>query len=723
MKYCLFIVMAFTVATINAQNVGVNNTDPQTALDIEGRLRIRATAVTVTSAAVTITGTAGCYSLVGTPGTDFTVTLPTGTLGSLLLIENNTNQMANVAGLAKLLPGKARLFVKGQTDWILAHDAESQLEKITENANTGWRLLGRDTASYGNIGLDAVDLSASIGPSTTKGATGAYALASGYNTTASGYNAVALGRTTTADGFISTAMGFNTTAGGDFSTVFGNSAAANGAYATAMGQSSVANGQWSTATGAFTNALGNYSTAMGAYTTAKSYQSLAIGQFNDTILGASATVWVATDPILTIGNGNGPGFLSNAMTVYKNGTLELQNLSSEPSNFANKFYVLNSEPYYSGKNLQSQLEKITEAGNTGWRLLGRNPDYYGNIGFSAVDLSSNENPSTTHGARGSYAFAAGYSTKALESYTTAMGQSTEASGIASTAFGIQSIANGIAATAMGHTTAANGEAATAMGKSTTAGGAYATAIGYLSTANGQSSLATGEYSIANAPVATAMGYTTTASGQYATAMGANSTASGFASTAMGVSSTATGTYATAMNYYTTARGVASTAMGYSTTAKAYASLSIGQYNDTIAGASPNSWVATDPVLTVGNGSGLFNLSNAMTVYKNGNADLNGYTRLGAADDGSPRIKIKKITTTLNGTGNGSVAHGLIESKILGLQVKVTNQFNSLVFNGNSIPNNSFNAFVNAGNVVISPVTGSFSDLVNRPATIIITYEE
>lgn len=693
-----------------AQNVGINNTNPQTALDIEGRLRIRPVALTVSGATVAIpNGNTGYHTLSGTPGTDFTVTMPTGTPGSFLLIENSTANVATITGLTNILPGKLRLFLRGNTDWVLAAEGESQLEKISEGGNTGWRLLGRSSSNYGNIGQDAVDLSNSIGASTVRGATG--------------FNATALGRGTTADGFIATAMGFGTTASGDFSTALGNGTLASGYYSTAMGQSATASGQGATAMGFGSDASGNYATAMGAYTSAKAYLSLAIGQFNDTVLGANATTWIGTDPILTIGNGTGPGFRSNAMTVYKNGTFDVQNLLSEPANYLNKFYVLNSEPYYSGKSLLGQLEKINEAGNTGWRLLGRNPANYGNIGFDAIDLSYNNIASATHGATGTNAFATGTSTTAGNAHATAMGYQTTAAGTYTTALGFSTIANGSSSIAMGSETTANGEAATAMGKSTTAGGQYATAMGRFSNAAGQSSMAMGEYTTAIAPVATAMGYSTTASGQYATAMGSGAIANGFASTAMGATTIASGTYATAINYNSTAAGVASTAAGYATIARAYSSLAIGQYNDTIAGSSPSSWVPADPVLTIGNGTGPSSLNNAMTVYKNGNADLNGYTRLGAYADGSPRIKIKKLTLTLNGTANGSVPHGLTESKILGLQVKVTNQFNSLVFNGSNIANNAFNAFVNAGSVVISPVAGNFNDLVNRPATILITYEE
>ena len=41
------------------------------------------------------------------------------------------------------------------------------------------------------------------------------------------------------------------------------------------------------------------------------------------------------------------------------------------------------------------LEQITENGNSGWRLLGREPENYGDIGYGALDLSYNINPSIT----------------------------------------------------------------------------------------------------------------------------------------------------------------------------------------------------------------------------------------------------------------------------------------------------------------------------------------
>src|SRR5690606_5742838 len=61
-----------------------------------------------------------------------------------------------------------------------------QLEKITEGANTGYRLKGANPANYGDIGSNAIDLSISTGASGNRGATGTHSFAVGQNSRASG---------------------------------------------------------------------------------------------------------------------------------------------------------------------------------------------------------------------------------------------------------------------------------------------------------------------------------------------------------------------------------------------------------------------------------------------------------------------------------------------------------------------------------------------------------
>ena len=59
------------------------------------------------------------------------------------------------------------------------------------------------------------------------------------------------------------------------------------------------------------------------------------------------------------------------------------------------------------------LEQITEGSNTGWRLIGRDPNNYGDIGNGAIDLSYGSSASTTYGATGDYSFCVGFRQKLL----------------------------------------------------------------------------------------------------------------------------------------------------------------------------------------------------------------------------------------------------------------------------------------------------------------------
>lgn len=315
----------------------------------------------------------------------------------------------------------------------------------------------------------------------------------------------------------------------------------------------------------------------------------------------------------------------------------LGNVSIQPRN--SRLFLGSSSGWIQAHEIGG-LEKITENSITGWRLVGRDPENYGDIGENAVDFSTSTGfPSNTNGATGASSFAAG-------SFTTA-------GGVASSAFGTGSRAFG----------------------------AYSTAMGLQCTAQNFSSVALGNYTQAN------------------------------------------GQSSIALNEKSLAVGQRSAALGFATHAKASTSLAIGQFNDTIASSNASLWIDTDPVFMIGNGTSEMNRTNALTVFKNGNTDVTGFTRLGRLAEGAPRIKVKRLSGTLNGVGNATIAHGVTTGKILGLEARVTNQFGSLVFGGNTIPNNSFNAFVSGSSVLINAVAGSNGDIINQAFTILLTYEE
>jgi hypothetical protein len=170
------------------------------------------------------------------------------------------------------------------------------LEKITEGSNTGWRLIGRNPANYGNIGMNAVDISSSLTASSTRGAQGEYSFAQGRNTRASATAAVA----------------------------FGDNTQATSQYAFAHGTDSQATNNSAEAGGNNTAASGNSSVAKGTGNRARSLAEFSIGQWGTDYTPVSASSATnTTDRVFNLGNGLSDGTRSDAFTVFKNGAVKL----------------------------------------------------------------------------------------------------------------------------------------------------------------------------------------------------------------------------------------------------------------------------------------------------------------------------------------------------------------------------------------------------------------
>ncbi|MDO1501488.1 hypothetical protein Q2T40_15235 [Winogradskyella maritima] len=373
------------------------------------------------------------------------------------------------------------------------------LEALDEGAGQGWRLIGQNSDHYANIGLGAIDLSGTNNSSDgNSGASGEYALSSGLNTKASG--------------FVSLSSGLST------------------------------------------EALGNYTSTFGAFTKAEATISTAFGRFN--VGGGNLTTWDPTDPLFEIGNGSADNARSNALTVYKNGIVNINDAYDLPHNDGIAGQVLTAVgdgttvwfPITSDNS--TGLEAINEGNGIGWRFKDKNPANYGNIGANAVDLSESNSSSSTNGATGISAISTGFNTTASGNYSTAMGFNSSATNI------------------------------------------YAMAIGNEASATGDNSIALGRLTVASGGSAVALGSQTTASNIGATAMGS-------ATVASGRSATATGRF---------------------TRAQAYSGVAIGRYNN--GNGNSGSWVDSDPIFEIGNGSADNNRSNALTVYKNGAVNFN-----------------------------------------------------------------------------------------------------
>ncbi len=199
----------------------------------------------------------------------------------------------------------------------------------------------------------------------------------------------------------------------------------------------VDNDQWdnmfvgdnSFASGNNTIASGLTSSAFGFNTIAAGNSSIAVGEYNVSNFNA----------LLSVGNGTETA-RQDALTVLRNGTITAP--SFDLSEITDAKALTTKE--YVDANAASGLEAINEGDGIGWRLEGRDPTDYLNIGENAVDLSTNFVSifNGRKGASGNHSTAMGYETTASGNLSTTMGQGTKAESFASLAIGRYNVGGG-----------------------------------------------------------------------------------------------------------------------------------------------------------------------------------------------------------------------------------------------------------------------------------------
>jgi len=229
------------------------------------------------------------------------------------------------------------LSISGGNSVTLTSLSSATLVKVTENTNTGYRLIDAVEAHHGDIGDWAVDISYSGTATDYYGATGDHALAAGYETLASGERSVAMGVYATATGttafsfgertkasaLTAFATGYHTTASGWGAFSAGQGSTASGDSSIAMGNSTQASGEQSTAMGNATIATGDASMATGYSTTAPSFGEAVLGVYNTTYTAVSTNTWESNDRLFVVGNGTSHFNRSDAMVTLKNGNTGL----------------------------------------------------------------------------------------------------------------------------------------------------------------------------------------------------------------------------------------------------------------------------------------------------------------------------------------------------------------------------------------------------------------
>ncbi|MGJ8683710.1 MAG: tail fiber domain-containing protein [Nonlabens sp.] len=205
---------------------------------------------------------------------------------------------------------------------------------------------------------------------------GVYSSASGRNTIATGYAATAFGSGNSATGNGSSILGYNNLTSGIGASAIGQGNSAAGDFAVALGSSNNVNGRGSFASGESNNASASYSVAMGnnndasgfgamalgTYNTAASYFETTLGSFTTNYTPASTVSYNSNDRLLSLGNGISETNRSNALTIYKNGLMNINDEYNMPLTDGTSGQVMTTDGA-GNVSFQNNMQESTTANN------------------------------------------------------------------------------------------------------------------------------------------------------------------------------------------------------------------------------------------------------------------------------------------------------------------------------------------------------------------------
>lgn len=490
-----------------------------------------------------------------------------------------------------------------------------------------------------------------------KDSIGVYSLASGYATKAKGEASIAMGYLSVATGSNAVAIGRLNNASGTYSTAFGNQTRASGFWATSMGFDTRAAGSASTAMGFLTSARGLASAATGYYTRSNGYASLVTGMYNDSLVSPQISV-LPTTPLFIIGNGNDENSRSNALIVRKDGRVGIG--TNAP---VARLHVQDSSVLFSGPATLPDIAGPPPVSGPGTRMMwypekaafraGRvdgtqwDQDSIGrySAAFGRDGKAKGENSfvaGTTNTATGTASFAAGGSLYARSGVEAVFGSfNTDYTAISPTFIHptdrLFVIGNGTSPLNRRNAVTILKNGRMGIGTDQPAARLHVRDSNVVFTGNSDTLFFLPFPPVSGkgarmmwypARAAFRVGYAFASEwdrdsiGLLSVAMGAGALARGYGSVALGYDVKASSSHSTvAGGAFNEAMGSYSfTGGGLGLQARSFGESVLGMYNTEYTGSLVD-MNPTDRLFVIGNGTGPFNRSNAMTVLKNGNVGI------------------------------------------------------------------------------------------------------
>lgn len=314
--------------------------------------------------------------------------------------------------------------------------------------------------------------------------------------------------------------------------------------------------------------------------------------------------------------------------IYPNGIISN---GIDYSNREFNFFIL-----VSTDTLPTGFEALNEGNGVGWRLIGRDPDKFGDIGLGSIDGSTNTADSSTAGATGNYTAVFGGEYPLIgeqdriehrdsSDYSLLVGKGNQNSGNQSFIEGLRNVNSGDTSVIMGDSNTNTGTRGFLMG------------IGLLN--SGSDSYLFGDAINNTANRSFIVSYVTTSynSGERSILLGD------------GINNTAS----------------EAKLMGAGLSSASFGEIVLGRNNKTRTPLSINSWNALDRILTVGNGlsHNPGDLSDALSIFKNGLATLPSVTNTLISTEATGKAIVtrewvdSKAYSTTSPTGFEKVGNG------------------------------------------------------------------
>lgn len=255
---------------------------------------------------------------------------------------------------------------------------------------------------------------------------------------------------------------------------------------------------------------------------------------------------------------------------------------------------------YMTEGMAANIESLDSvAGNTGQFIISDG------VGWLAPVSAKYE---------GSGAYTFGYRTGATGWGSIVLGGQTTTPNIASgtlstTLNGRGNTSSGLLSLTSGRNNTASGYVSAAFGFSSIASGDYSTAFGNGSTASGHNAISSGIGCVSSGHSSFTFGKTCLSSGEYALSLGVDCNSMSDKAVSIGDNNDAT--------------GKTSICFGHSNYSQSYVETVLGLFCDTALSTTSDSYVATDRLFTIGNGTSGGTRSNALVMLKNGNTTATG----------------------------------------------------------------------------------------------------